>query len=44
MPMPLASILHDRFLALAAQGHGEMDWTAIGVAVAKEAGVSPASR
>ena len=44
MPMPLASILHHRFLALAAQGHGEMDWTAIGLAVAKEAGVSPPSR
>jgi 3-hydroxyisobutyrate dehydrogenase-like beta-hydroxyacid dehydrogenase len=43
MPMPLASLLHDRFLALAAQGHGEIDWTAIGLAVAKEAGVSPPS-
>ena len=44
MPMPFAGILHDRFLALAAQGHGEMDWTAIGLAVAKEAGVSPPPR
>ncbi len=44
MPMPLASILHDRFLALAAQGHGEIDWTGIGLAVAKEAGVSTSSR
>ena len=40
MPMPLASILHDRFLALAAQGHGEIDWTGIGLAVAKEAGAA----
>ena len=43
MPMPLASLLHDRFLALAAQGHGEIDWTAIGLAVAREAGLSPPS-
>jgi 3-hydroxyisobutyrate dehydrogenase-like beta-hydroxyacid dehydrogenase len=41
MPMPLASLLHDRLLALAAQGHGEIDWTGIGLAVAREAGVSP---
>jgi len=41
MPMPLASLLHDRLLALAAQGHGEIDWTAIGLAVAREAGASP---
>jgi 3-hydroxyisobutyrate dehydrogenase-like beta-hydroxyacid dehydrogenase len=44
VPMPLAGILHDRFLALAAQGHGEKDWTAIGLAVAQEAGVGPSSR
>ena len=43
MPMPLASLLHDRFLALAAQGQGEIDWTAIGLAVAREAGVGPPS-
>jgi 3-hydroxyisobutyrate dehydrogenase-like beta-hydroxyacid dehydrogenase len=43
MPMPLASLLHHRFLALVAQGHGEIDWTAIGLAVAKEAGASPPS-
>ncbi|HSA81423.1 MAG TPA: NAD(P)-dependent oxidoreductase [Geminicoccaceae bacterium] len=43
MPMPLASLLHDRFLALAAQGHGEIDWTAIGLGVAREAGVGPRS-
>ena len=43
MPMPLASLLHDRLLALAAQGHGEIDWTGIGLAVAKEAGAAPPS-
>jgi 3-hydroxyisobutyrate dehydrogenase-like beta-hydroxyacid dehydrogenase len=39
MPMPLASLLHDRLLALAAQGHGEIDLTAIGLGVANDAGV-----
>jgi 3-hydroxyisobutyrate dehydrogenase-like beta-hydroxyacid dehydrogenase len=43
MPMPLASLLHDRLLALAAQGHGEIDWTGIGLAVAKDAGTAPPS-
>jgi 3-hydroxyisobutyrate dehydrogenase-like beta-hydroxyacid dehydrogenase len=41
MPMPLASLLHDRLLALAAQRHGEIDWTGIGLGVARDAGVSP---
>jgi 3-hydroxyisobutyrate dehydrogenase-like beta-hydroxyacid dehydrogenase len=44
VPMPLAGILHDRFLALAARGQGDLDWTAIGLAVAQEAGVGPSSR
>jgi len=43
MPMPLASLLHDRLLALAAQGHGEIDWTGIGLAVARDAGAAPPS-
>jgi 3-hydroxyisobutyrate dehydrogenase-like beta-hydroxyacid dehydrogenase len=40
MPMPLASLLHDRLLALAAQGHGEIDWTGIGLGVARDAGTT----
>ena len=40
MPMPLASLLHDRLLAIAAQGRGEIDWTGIGLAVAKDAGAA----
>ncbi len=40
MPMPLASLLHDRLLALAAQGHGEIDLTGIGLGVASDAGCS----
>ncbi len=40
MPMPFASLLHDRLLALAAQGHGEIDWTGLGLGVASDAGCS----
>jgi 3-hydroxyisobutyrate dehydrogenase-like beta-hydroxyacid dehydrogenase len=29
-PMPLASLLRDRFLRLLAQGGDELDWSAIG--------------
>jgi hypothetical protein len=36
MPMPVASRLRDRLLALAAQGHGEFDWTGIGLAAARD--------
>jgi 3-hydroxyisobutyrate dehydrogenase-like beta-hydroxyacid dehydrogenase len=43
MPMPLASLLHDRLLALVAQGRGEIDWTGIGLGVAGDAGAAPPS-
>jgi hypothetical protein len=36
MPMPVASRLRDRLLALAVQGHGEFDWTGIGLAAARD--------
>jgi 3-hydroxyisobutyrate dehydrogenase-like beta-hydroxyacid dehydrogenase len=38
VPMPLASLLHDRFLALLAQGGEALDWSAIGGLAAKDAG------
>ena len=38
-PMPFASTLHDRFLGSLAKGRGQMDWSAIGLAVSEEAGV-----
>ena len=37
-PMPLASLLHDRFLTLLAQGGEALDWSAIGGLAAKDAG------
>ncbi len=39
MPMPLASLLHDRFWAAMARGRGDLDWAAVALNVAEEAGV-----
>jgi 3-hydroxyisobutyrate dehydrogenase-like beta-hydroxyacid dehydrogenase len=38
VPMPLASLLHDRFLTLLAQGGEQLDWSAISQLAAKDAG------
>jgi 3-hydroxyisobutyrate dehydrogenase-like beta-hydroxyacid dehydrogenase len=38
VPMPLASLLHDRFLTLLATGGEALDWSAIGGLAAKDAG------
>jgi len=38
VPMPLASLLRDRFLMLLAQGGESLDWSAIGQLAAKDAG------
>ena len=40
VPMPLASLLRDRFLTLMAHGGERLDWSAIGGLAAKDAGVS----
>jgi 3-hydroxyisobutyrate dehydrogenase-like beta-hydroxyacid dehydrogenase len=37
VPMPLASLLHDRFLTLLAHGGDHLDWSAIGGLAAKDA-------
>jgi 3-hydroxyisobutyrate dehydrogenase-like beta-hydroxyacid dehydrogenase len=39
--MPLASLLHDRFLRLLAQGGERLDWSAIGGLAAQDAGHHP---
>jgi len=39
VPMPLASLLRDRFLTLFAQGGEHLDWSAIGKLAALDAGV-----
>jgi 3-hydroxyisobutyrate dehydrogenase-like beta-hydroxyacid dehydrogenase len=38
VPLPLASLLHDRFLTLLANGGDNLDWSAIGGLAAKDAG------
>ena len=39
VPMPLASLLHDRFQTLLAQGGEGLDWSAIGLLAAQDAGL-----
>jgi 3-hydroxyisobutyrate dehydrogenase-like beta-hydroxyacid dehydrogenase len=39
VPMPVASLLRDRFLTLMAHGGERLDWSAIGALAAKDAGV-----
>ena len=39
VPMPVASLLHDRFLTLMAYGGDKLDWSAIGKLAAKDAGL-----
>lgn len=39
VPMPLASLLHDRFLAMVAQGRANLDWAAAALGVAGDAGL-----
>jgi len=38
-PLPLASLMRDRFLASIAKGRGELDWTAVSLDVAEQAGL-----
>ena len=39
VPMPLASLLHDRFLAMVAQGRADLDWASVASDVAANAGL-----
>jgi len=41
VPMPVASLLRDRFLTLIAQGGERLDWSAIGGLAARDAGMAP---
>ncbi|HVH11276.1 MAG TPA: NAD(P)-dependent oxidoreductase [Gemmatimonadales bacterium] len=38
-PMPLASLIHDRYLSAVARGWGEIDWVALGRVAAVDAGL-----
>lgn len=39
-PLPLASLLHDRWLAGVAKGRADLDWSAIALNVAEDAGLA----
>ena len=41
MPMPLASLLHDRLMAAVAKGKGDIDWTGLALEISEEAGIKP---
>lgn len=42
VPMPLASLLHDRLLSGLARGKGDLDWTALAQVIAEDAGLNRA--
>jgi 3-hydroxyisobutyrate dehydrogenase-like beta-hydroxyacid dehydrogenase len=42
VPMPLGSLLHDRFVQLSAQGGDDLDWAAIGGLATQDAGYAAA--
>jgi 3-hydroxyisobutyrate dehydrogenase-like beta-hydroxyacid dehydrogenase len=39
VPLPIASLLRDRFLALLASGGGDLDWSAISTLAQRDAGL-----
>ncbi len=41
MPLPLGSLLHDRLMALVAEGKSEVDWTGLALKTSQEAGLHP---
>ena len=43
MPMPLASLLHDRLVAGVARARGDMDWSALALGVSEDAGLAKVS-
>ena len=43
-PMPSVGVVRDRMITGIARGYGELDWTALGLIAAEEAGISPVLR
>jgi 3-hydroxyisobutyrate dehydrogenase-like beta-hydroxyacid dehydrogenase len=41
VPMPSVGVVRDRLITGIARGHGELDWTALGLIAAEEAGLFP---
>jgi 3-hydroxyisobutyrate dehydrogenase-like beta-hydroxyacid dehydrogenase len=44
VPMPLASLLRDQMLSAVAQGHGDLDWSALALLAAERAGLGGTGR
>jgi 3-hydroxyisobutyrate dehydrogenase-like beta-hydroxyacid dehydrogenase len=44
VPMPVASVVRDRFITAMAHGHQEKDWSVLGRVAAEDAGLSETSR
>ncbi|HUL14848.1 MAG TPA: NAD(P)-dependent oxidoreductase [Terriglobales bacterium] len=42
VPMPVASLVHDRLLTALARGHANQDWSVLGRIAAEDAGLQPA--
>jgi 3-hydroxyisobutyrate dehydrogenase-like beta-hydroxyacid dehydrogenase len=43
VPMPVAGLVHDRLVAMVARGWAELDWPALGLLAASEAGLDAAA-
>jgi 3-hydroxyisobutyrate dehydrogenase-like beta-hydroxyacid dehydrogenase len=41
VPMPIASVIRDRFIAAIARGKANLDWSALGQLAAEDAGLAP---
>ncbi|HTW24773.1 MAG TPA: NAD(P)-dependent oxidoreductase [Candidatus Baltobacteraceae bacterium] len=41
VPLPIGSLLHDRYVAAIAKGRSDLDWTAIALNIAEDAGIQP---
>jgi 3-hydroxyisobutyrate dehydrogenase-like beta-hydroxyacid dehydrogenase len=44
VPMPMASLLRDQMLSAVAQGHGDLDWSALALLAAERAGLGGSGR
>jgi len=40
VPMPVANLVHDRLLTLVAQGRQDLDWSALALLSAEQAGLT----
>ena len=39
VPMPFASLVHDRLVSIVARGWGDLDWSALGLLISQDAGL-----